>query len=236
VSLKMIVYVVSMQIVLLTEQNVCLAQNSLPIHFKCQLLTLVRTQLHEVSKENKGCFKSSVFWDRTSCSPLKATRRFGTAYGVHVQGRRIRKRYHRESRWQCLFFDPKVRCYVALKRRLTVNGLHGVISQKIVLFITTAVRKLNPTGAAYSEDHTKHRKHSCGNNIEISKIIEDGTYIKFTLPPRSPRFDNRSCIICGGQSGTGTDFTLVFLFPLPILISLTAPHSIPINVRSTNAI
>jgi hypothetical protein len=29
---------------------------------------------------------------------------------------------------------------VPLKRRLTLNGLHGVISQKIVLFITTAVR------------------------------------------------------------------------------------------------
>jgi hypothetical protein len=28
---------------------------------------------------------------------------------------------------------------------LTFNGLHGVISQKIVLFITTAVRTLNPT-------------------------------------------------------------------------------------------
>jgi hypothetical protein len=31
------------------------------------------------------------------------------------------------------------------KRRLTFNGLHGVISQKIGLFITIAVRTLNPT-------------------------------------------------------------------------------------------
>jgi hypothetical protein len=29
--------------------------------------------------------------------------------------------------------------------RLTFNGLHGIISQKIVLFITTAVRTANPT-------------------------------------------------------------------------------------------
>jgi hypothetical protein len=29
------------------------------------------------------------------------------------------------------------------KRRLTINGLHGVISQNIVLFITTAVRTSN---------------------------------------------------------------------------------------------
>jgi hypothetical protein len=35
--------------------------------------------------------------------------------------------------------------YVPPKRRLTLNGLHGVISQKIILFITTAVRTSNPT-------------------------------------------------------------------------------------------
>jgi hypothetical protein len=35
--------------------------------------------------------------------------------------------------------------YVPPNRRLTFNGLHGVISQKIVLFITTAVRTSDPT-------------------------------------------------------------------------------------------
>jgi hypothetical protein len=35
--------------------------------------------------------------------------------------------------------------YVPPKRRLTLNGLHGVISQKMVRFITTAVRTSNPT-------------------------------------------------------------------------------------------
>jgi hypothetical protein len=74
----------------------------------------------------------------------------------------------------------KVRCYFAPKRRLTFNRLYGVISQKIVLFITTAVRTSNPTTAAYSEDHTKHRKHFCGSNTELSNVIEGGTYIKFT--------------------------------------------------------
>jgi hypothetical protein len=37
------------------------------------------------------------------------------------------------------------RRYVPPKRQLTFNGLHGVISQKTVLFITTAVRTSNPT-------------------------------------------------------------------------------------------
>jgi hypothetical protein len=34
--------------------------------------------------------------------------------------------------------------YVPPKHRLTLNGLHGVISQKMILFITTAVRTSNP--------------------------------------------------------------------------------------------
>jgi hypothetical protein len=35
--------------------------------------------------------------------------------------------------------------YVPPKRRLKLNGLHGVISQKMILFITTAVKTSNPT-------------------------------------------------------------------------------------------
>jgi hypothetical protein len=35
--------------------------------------------------------------------------------------------------------------YVPPKRRLTFNGLHGVITQEIELFITTGVRTSNPT-------------------------------------------------------------------------------------------
>jgi hypothetical protein len=35
--------------------------------------------------------------------------------------------------------------YVHPKRRFTFNGLHGAASQKIVLFISTAVTTSNPT-------------------------------------------------------------------------------------------
>jgi hypothetical protein len=44
-----------------------------------------------------------------------------------------------------LFFEPEDGSDVPLKLRLTFNGLHGIISKKIVLFITTAVRTLNPS-------------------------------------------------------------------------------------------
>jgi hypothetical protein len=63
---------------------------------------------------------SSVFWDITPCSPLKVDRRLGETYLIHLQG------------------------YVPPKRRMTFRGLQGVISQKIVLFITTAVSTSNP--------------------------------------------------------------------------------------------
>jgi hypothetical protein len=36
-------------------------------------------------------------------------------------------------------YSGRWRRYVPPKRRLALNGLHGVISQKIVRFITTAV-------------------------------------------------------------------------------------------------
>jgi hypothetical protein len=73
--------------------------------------------------------KSPVFWDMTLCSPLKVNWRFGGTYRFHLS-----------------LFDPeKGGDMFPLKRRLTFNGLHSVILQKIVLFITSTVRISNPT-------------------------------------------------------------------------------------------
>jgi hypothetical protein len=59
--------------------------------------------------------KSTIFWDIPLCSPLSVSGRFGGIH-LHLQGQKISSaRYQHESRWQ-------------------------VISQRIVLFITTAVR------------------------------------------------------------------------------------------------
>jgi hypothetical protein len=62
---------------------------------------------------------SSVFWDITQCSPLKANRRFRRTCRPHLQGRGITPARNQPI---CL-------------RRLIFNGLHGVISQNIELFI-----------------------------------------------------------------------------------------------------
>jgi hypothetical protein len=58
---------------------------------------------------------------------LKVNPRFKGTCCLHLQG---------HGRW---------RQHVSPKRQLTFNGLHGIISQKIELFITTAVRTSSPT-------------------------------------------------------------------------------------------
>jgi hypothetical protein len=42
-----------------------------------------------------------IFWDITPCSTLKANRRFGATYSLHLQGRRISRATNEgERRWQ----------------------------------------------------------------------------------------------------------------------------------------
>jgi hypothetical protein len=72
--------------------------------------------------------KSSTFRTITLCSPLKVNRYFGGTCSLHLQGQRISQaRNQREIRWQ----DGGD---VSPTRRLTFNGLHCVMSQKIELF------------------------------------------------------------------------------------------------------
>jgi hypothetical protein len=65
-------------------------------------------------------FKSIISWDMTPCSPLGFSRRF----------------------------EERIATYPP-KRRLKPNGLHGVIFQKMILFITTAVKTSNPTSLIF---------------------------------------------------------------------------------------
>jgi hypothetical protein len=86
------------------------------------------------------------FWDITPCSPLKVNLRFGGIYSLHLQGRRIaaQETSVKAGGKQSAYFPPK--------RRLTFNGLQGVISQKIVHFMTTVVRTSNATCFASFEE------------------------------------------------------------------------------------
>jgi hypothetical protein len=61
--------------------------------------------------------KSSIFWDTPPCSPLKFNKRFRGICRFHLLSRRIsRVRNKRE--------------HIPLKRRLSFNGLHDLISLK----------------------------------------------------------------------------------------------------------
>jgi hypothetical protein len=103
-----------------------------------------RALLHEVSclhlhpeepKKTAKTFslKIPIFWDIMPCSPSKVNVGFRGIFRLYLQDRRTSQaRNQRESRRQA-------------ERRLIFNGLHGVVSQKNEVFITTAVRTSNPT-------------------------------------------------------------------------------------------
>jgi hypothetical protein len=82
--------------------------------------------------------KSAIFWDITHC----VVRWVSTDVSEeHIA-------CHLLSRWflaQLIFRPWRRRRYVPRKRRLTLNGLHCVISQKMVLFIATGVITSNLT-------------------------------------------------------------------------------------------
>jgi hypothetical protein len=69
-------------------------------------------------------------------------------------------RNQQASRWR----------YVPPKRRLTLNGLHGVISQMMMLFITTAVKTSNPTVFVLSHLIFPHGSSS-EDGIRFSEIV-----------------------------------------------------------------
>jgi hypothetical protein len=73
---------------------------------------------------------------------LKVNRPVTSSFRV---GELRKERYQSDSRFLAWFILKawRWRRHVPSKRRLTSNGLHGVISQKVEFFITTAVRTSN---------------------------------------------------------------------------------------------
>jgi hypothetical protein len=81
--------------------------------------------------------KSTVFWDIMPCSPLKVSRRFGGICRLYVQGQRKSWARNLLSRWFFVWLFLwlwRWRRRILPKRRLTYNGLHGIISQTIIPF------------------------------------------------------------------------------------------------------
>jgi hypothetical protein len=96
---------------------------------------------------------STVFWYEyiTPCSSLKVNWCFEGTCRFRLQGRRISQAgfaCYLLLRWfhTCLILRPwRWRPHVSPKRRFNFSGLHGVISQKIELFISIDVRTWSPT-------------------------------------------------------------------------------------------
>jgi hypothetical protein len=74
--------------------------------------------------------------------------------------------------------------------------------------------------------HSKEDQYKWWNiYMTLGRAIAEA--VSFWLPTAAARVwtQVKPCGICGGQSSTGAGFLQVLLFPLPILIPPTAPHS-----------
>jgi hypothetical protein len=133
-------------------------------------------------------------------------RRFGGARSPHLQGRRIKQSRNqleegrKQSNRLCqnfrlIFFDAEDGDrYVPTKRRLNFNGLHGVISQKIELFITSAVRTSIPRNPRMyllqpSTTHL-HRSHIYRRIIITVTLKTHGCTIITTIPITISRYSD----------------------------------------------
>jgi hypothetical protein len=83
--------------------------------------------------------QSSVFWDVMPCSPLIAYQLFGGTCLFCLQGQRM------SLALLATYFRTGF-SHVSLKHQLTFNGLHDIITQKIQLLLTFAVRTSNSEG------------------------------------------------------------------------------------------
>jgi hypothetical protein len=119
--------------------------------------------------------KSSIFYDITPCSPLKVNRRFGRTYRLNLQCRRISRAFHLAchllSRWflaRLILRSWRWKPYAPPKRRLSSNGLHGVISQKtehfnirLILLPTEPVLQREESKLPYRDVNPDHPTQKC---------------------------------------------------------------------------
>jgi hypothetical protein len=86
------------------------------------IISRIKNRLYLLEFRIQFHVMTHIFCGIMPCSPLKANRRF------------VATSFHADFLLG-LFLDPENWCDVPPKLRLTFNGLHGVISQKIELFL-----------------------------------------------------------------------------------------------------
>jgi hypothetical protein len=112
--------------------------------------------------------KSTIFCDVTQCSPVEIHRPFRGSYFLQQEAS--------SKQWFCLLimwlilWPWKWKQYVLLKCWWTFTRLHGIISQKIILFIITTVRTSNATHYSihwylYNNILTAHRRWSVSPHV-----------------------------------------------------------------------
>jgi hypothetical protein len=75
-----------------------------------------------------------ILWDIKPCSLLKVNRRFGGTYRLHIQGQKISGK---QDLVFCSVYSSTLKMEAIYSSETsTFNGLHGLISQKIVLFLS----------------------------------------------------------------------------------------------------
>jgi hypothetical protein len=71
----------------------------------------------------------------------------------------------------------------------------------------------------------------CNCYCKVGRAITQAVSRQLPTAAARVRAKVRRCGICGGQSSNGAGFHLVLQFPLPVLITPTAPHSPPSVIR-----
>jgi hypothetical protein len=103
--------------------------------YSCQLILSIFRKTFRVLKIFTY-MKSSIFWDTTSCSPLKANRRFRRTCCLRLQGRRIdRARTSVKaggSSEKLVDFERTTRCYFPEDRTLHSH----FCGEPLILYIT----------------------------------------------------------------------------------------------------
>jgi hypothetical protein len=135
--------------------------------------------------------RSSVFWNITPCSPIKAKRRFGGTFCFHPQSRRIsRARNQHERRWQVILLTETCRfrnvarlstdytaLYISEDRILRIHRCDNLKSYKSAnpCNLTFSIYRLRPLSvssvSSVSIHHRLRQIHSSQKSVQ--EIVTD---------------------------------------------------------------